>query len=159
MKQLLGAYDLTEILTFLVLLALAVKGVVTFYDWAKDRLGIFFGKETKKQLEKISIEKRFIEDEQELKKVKAREEELADILNNLTDKIDLLIMSDKDDIKAWITDKHHYYCYDQQWIDDYTMDCIEKRFSHYQAEGGNSFIENMMIDLRNLSRVPPKNKE
>ena len=156
MIQLLGTYDVAEILTFVVLLALAVKGVVTFYDWAKDRLGRIFGKETKKQLERMSLENRFKKNEERLQRLEQKEEKLTEALKSLTNKIDLLVESDKDDIKAWITAKHHYYCYEKKWIDDYSMDCIEKRYAHYKDEGGNSFIENMMVDLRSLGRVPPQ---
>lgn len=154
MMQLLETYSVTEILTFVVLLALAVKGVVTFYDWGKERLGVIFGKETKKQMEKISLEQRFQKNEESIEKIKQEEAALAITLNDLSNKIDLLIESDKDDIKAWITEKHHHHCYEKGWIDDYTMDCIEKRFKHYEDEGGNSFIANLMDEIRNLDRRP-----
>ena len=35
-------------------------------------------------------------------------------LNKIINSIQLLINSDKDDIKAWITEKHHYYCYEKK---------------------------------------------
>ena len=75
-------------------------------------------------------------------------------MESIQSKMDLLIESDKDDIKAWITEKHHFYCYQQKYIDDYTLDCLEKRFTRYEAEGGNSFIHNLMDDLRELPRKP-----
>ena len=42
------------------------------------------------------------------------------------------------------------------YIDDFSLDCIEKRFKHYSDEGGNSFIENFMKDLRALPIQSPK---
>ena len=80
---------------------------------------------------------------------------LDEKLESLMNKINLLIASDRDDIKSWITEKHHYYCYSQEWIDDYSLDCIEKRFKHYQDENGNSFVENLMNELRTLPKHPP----
>ena len=62
---------------------------------------------------------------------------------------------DKDDIKAWITQQHHYFCYELKCIDDFSLDCIEKRFKHYQDENGNSFVENLMNELRTLPKQPP----
>jgi hypothetical protein len=64
--------------------------------------------------------------------------------------------SDKDDIKAFITDKHHYFCYERKWIDDYSMDCIERRYSHYKDEGGNSFIATLMDELKALPKQSPQ---
>ena len=80
-------------------------------------------------------------------------------LRILTDKINLLIDSDKDSIKSFITDRHHHFCYDKKWIDDYSLDCIEKRYKHYTDEGGNSFIHDLMKELRALPKQPPHNEE
>ena len=82
---------------------------------------------------------------------------VATQVSNLTDKINLLIESDKDDIKAFITQQYHYFCEQKGWIDDYSMDCIEKRYSHYVEEKGNSFVKQLMEQLRALPRKPPKN--
>ena len=43
--------------------------------------------------------------------------------------LSILIDSDKDDIRGWIVEKHHFYIA-QGWIDDFSMDCIEKRYAH-----------------------------
>ena len=73
----------------------------------------------------------------------------------MKDKIDMLIESDKDDIKAYITSKHHHFCYEQKWIDDFSLDCLERRYAHYTEEGGNSFIKSFMEELRSLPKSPP----
>ena len=53
----------------------------------------------------------------------------------------MLIESDKDSIRSYITKEHHYFYGEQQWIDNFSLDCIERRFKHYEDEGGNSFIK------------------
>ena len=83
--------------------------------------------------------------------------ELTHQMSGLTGKIDLLVESDKDDIKAYITREYHYFCEQKGWIDDYSMDCIERRYDHYVEEHGNSFIGGMMEKLRALPRTAPKN--
>jgi len=35
MQQLLQNYSITEILLFIVILAVAIKGVISFIDWAR----------------------------------------------------------------------------------------------------------------------------
>lgn len=144
--ELLSTYSVGEILIFIVLLALAFKGVVDFYDWAKkkirDRMGEITDGETEKDTIKNNIDELF-------KMQKAQKESI----DKLTESVNLLIQSDKDDIKAWITEKHHYYCYQLKYIDDFSLDCIEKRYAHYKKEGGNSFVEDLMRDLRSLRKV------
>ena len=139
--QLLKQFDITTFLTFTIVLALAAKGVIIFFDWVKERLMKMFNKQTKKQ--------------RQIEQLQQQEESIKELKNNMESiqsKMNLLIESDKDDIKAWITEKHHFYCYQQKYIDDYTLDCLEKRFSHYEVEGGNSFVHNLMEELRALPK-------
>lgn len=139
--QLLKQFDITTFLTFIIVLALAAKGVIIFFDWAEERLMKMFNKQTKKQ--------------RQIEQLQQQEESIKELKNNMESiqsKMNLLIESDKDDIKAWITEKHHFYCYQQKYIDDYTLDCLEKRFSHYEVEGGNSFVHNLMEELRALPK-------
>ena len=91
--------------------------------------------------------------------LKANQNETDAALKDLSDKIDMLINSDKDSIKAYITQRHHWFCYDKGWIDDFSLDCLEKRYQHYEDEGGNSFIGSFMDELRALPKkqgsLPP----
>lgn len=141
MVELLSIYSVSEILAIIVTLALAVKGVVSFWDWAKERLKKMFNKETQQENHQHQIEA-----------LTESQQQLMEAVKKLTEKVDMLIDSDKDDIKAYITDKHHYYVYTQKWIDDYTLDCIVRRFKHYQDEGGNSFIETLIKELKALPK-------
>ena len=38
MQQLLETYSISEILIFIVILASSIKGVVSFIEWAKDKI-------------------------------------------------------------------------------------------------------------------------
>ena len=91
--------------------------------------------------------------------LKANQENTDETLNCLSKKIDMLINSDKDDIKSYITRQHHYFCYQIGWIDDFSLDCVERRYQHYTDEGGNSFIEGFMNELRALPKQSPEERE
>ena len=139
--QLLTQFDMTTILIFIILIALSAKGIVTFFDWVKERIMKIFNKQSKK--------------EKELEQLQQQELDIKELRKNIESiqsNINLLIESDKDDIKAYITEKHHFYCYQQKYIDDYTLNCLEKRFNHYEVEGGNSFVRNLMDELRALPK-------
>ena len=139
--QLLTQFDMTTILIFIILIALSAKGIVTFFDWIKERIMKMFNKQSKK--------------EKELEQLQQQELDIKELRKNIESiqsNINLLIESDKDDIKAYITEKHHFYCYQQKYIDDYTLNCLEKRFNHYEVEGGNSFVRNLMDELRALPK-------
>ena len=146
MQDLLQNYSLEQIIGFIVILALAIKGLIDFYDWAKVRFNAITSKEHQKITEKETVK----EDINKLFEIQIVQNEAID---KLTKAVDLLLKSDKDEIKAWITEKHRYFCYEVKYIDDYSLDCIERRYAHYKEEGGNSFVADLMNDLRALKKV------
>lgn len=156
MLELLNNYSVSEILTFLVIFALAFKSVVSFWDWGIDRINKALNKETIKQKEKDLIQERLDKGNNNFKILFDSQNKQNEKIEKLMDMMNILIASDKDDIKSFITREHHYFCYQKGWIDDYSLDCIEKRYKHYLKEGGNSFIQGFMEDMRKLPKRPPK---
>ena len=157
MIELLQRYSLSDILIFTIFLALAIKSLITFFDWGYDRLKKFFYKQSNELSEKEKLENRLQQESKMIDALKENQEQTDKILKDLQTKIDMLIDSDKDAIKSYITKEHHYFCYTRGWIDDFSLDCCEKRYQHYSDQGGNSFIEGFMEQLRALPIVPPEN--
>lgn len=147
MAELLATFTVPQIILFIVLLAVAFKKIADFLDW----LGGKIKKRDVKNQEELAKEK---EKEERLAKTEEIVAQMAAEMSNMSKKIDILMQSDKDDIKAWITQQHHYYCYTKEWIDDFTLDTIERRYSHYLEEDGNSFVGDLMRDLRALPKRP-----
>lgn len=156
MLELLQHYSIPEIFLFIVLLALAFKSVVSFFEWLEERLKKAFNIRFGKMSEKEKINKRIENGENFMTQLREHQKHNDEALQDLSKKIDTLVESDKDDIKAYITKEHHKFCYDKGWIDDFSLDCLEKRFKHYADEGGNSFICGFMQELRALPKRPPQ---
>ena len=154
MIELFTMYSLSEIVTFLVTFALAIKGLVSFLDWAVERIKKVFKKQDKKNREKEILEEKLLLGNEKIRTIEKEQEETREFFKEMSKKVDLLIESDKDSIKSFITKEHHFFCYENKWIDDYSLDCIERRFSHYKDEGGNSFVEELMEELRALPKNP-----
>lgn len=155
MIELLQRYTLSDIIIFSILLVLAIKSLISLFDWAHDRLNKKLHKQTVKVDEKQLLEQRLQHGSQIMFTLQSNQEMTDNILNDLSAKIDMLIDSDKDAIKSYITEKHHYFFYQQKWIDDFSLDCLERRYDHYEDQGGNSFIGSLMDDLRGLPKQPP----
>lgn len=160
MLELLQSYSLTEIVTFVIIFCLAIKEAIGFYDWGKARLQQSYSKDFEAKEDKSSIQGEISELKEEYhNKSKEFDEEFIKLnkqIDDISSTMKMLVKSDKDDIKAYITEKHHYFCYEKKWIDDYSLDCIERRYSHYIRENGNSFAEDLMKELRKLPKQPPE---
>ena len=160
MIDLLKNFTIGQILIFIVLLALAFKSVIIYLDWIKS----FIQKKIDKQLDQENLKNSIDIINENQKTLMDEIKETNQSIKDLKDTVNLLISSDKDDIKAWITEKHHYFCYDLGYIDDYNLDCMEKRYAHYLDEHGNSFIGELMDEVRALPKssnvsLYRKNKE
>ena len=139
MLDLLQQYSLQDILIFIIILGVALKGCFSFFDDFTNRSVKIFNRTYQKP-----------------KQLQNTIKKMEESIEKLSKKVDILMKSDRDDIKAFITRQHHYFVYQKGWIDDYSLDCIERRYTHYNEQGGNSFIETLMTDLRNLPKQEPK---
>ena len=159
MEELFTNYSMSEIVIFMVVLAFAVKELVTFLDWGRDRLRKVYDKDYKSIEERKKLEEE-IDDlnkfYSEKKKVDDTFAKIDRTFEKINERIDMLIESDKEDIKSYITEKHHFFVYGQGWIDDYSLECLERRFAVYQQEHGNSFVEGLMNEIRALPKQPPE---
>ena len=153
MEELLNTYSVSEILIFAMMLFVAIKGVTDAYDWVKGKISKVTDRELQKRKKDKDIEIRFDVNSNDIQKILKHLEDSDKKMETLTKSVQMLIDSDKDDIKAWITEQHHYFCYKLKAIDDYRLDTVEKRYSHYVAEGGNSFIETLMEEISRLPKI------
>lgn len=159
MTELLQNFSLSEIFMFTIFLALAVKSLVSFFDWGYGYIKKAFNIGYNRLSEKEQLQKRLQHGSQVMATLQQNQEKTDALLNDLSAKVNMLINSDRDDIKSYITREHHYFCYQKRWIDDFSLDCIERRYQHYTDEGGNSFIEGFMEQLRALPKVPPQQEK
>ena len=156
MLELLSTYSLAQIVTFIVLLAIAVKEGITLVIWFKDFFKTKFNDDMKNTVATKKQNEQICKIKEDIQILIDNQEKIFEEIKLFKQQLEMIIESDKDDIKSWITEKHHFYCYERKWIDDYSMDCIEKRYRHYKDEGGNSFIEELMNELRSLPKTPPQ---
>lgn len=102
------------------------------------------------QAEFNKLHERFDEIQDELKTVKER---LAAAEQQLKD----LTISDMHDIKSWIVEQYHKFYVQQGWIDAFSAETIDRRYSDYKKEGGNSYIKTLIDQLHTLSMDPEQN--
>ena len=146
MKELLANYNIQDILVFVVMLAIAFKSVITFWDWLIDWVNRKFNKSYGKKAEAEQLQNTV----NQISEVTAKQQEQID---ELYKSLQYLIDSDKDNIKSWIVEKHHHYCYEVGSVDYYILESIERRYEHYKKEGGNSYIDTLMEELRALPKT------
>ena len=150
MEELLARFELTDIIIMLTLLIVGAEKLIKAIDWLRARFRKSYDeentlKEEVEDLNKFYEEKKVVDEG--FAKVNARIDSICDLVN-------MLVESDKESIKAYITERHHFFVQERKWIDYHSMDCLERRFAIYEREHGNSFVEDLMNDLRQLPKMP-----
>ena len=157
MEELFTKYSLIEIILFIFVFATSLKGFFTLWDYFYDKIKSHFKEETEEEQDKIDITKQLADISAQIENINAQHtldrQELIKKIDETNATISVLLASDKDDIKSWITEKHHYFCYESKCIDYQSLDCIEKRYRHYVDEGGNSYVADLMNEIRALPKV------
>lgn len=150
MKELLTTYSISDILVFIVLIALAIRGVVTFYDWGKSRLKAIFDQDHIMESKQKEIDEKINKYDVLLTMIQENQDHLNGRLDMLDERINLLVESDKDSIKSYLVDKHKEVTR-QGYIDSYDYDVFLKRYSHYKDEGGNSYIGDLVDEVKKIA--------
>lgn len=153
MKALIDSYSVGEIIIFIIILALAIKEFISLLDWFKSRGKKYYDKQEEPQKNMNEIHEKLQRNEEDMKDLAKSQLETHQIIQQLMEKLDMLIESDKDDIKSFITKEHHYFVQQKGSIDVFSLDCIERRYKHYTDEGGNSFIKDLMKEIRELPKT------
>ena len=164
MIELFKHFTVDQIILYTIMLMFAIKGCLDFMDWVKTQYKKKFDKDYD-QKEKEKEFKTFYDTcnnkDQELmnmyQNLEGKIDNLTTISNArmeiLEDKIDQLTTSNMHSIKSWIVEKHHILT-KKGWVDDFTMDSLEKRYTDYVNEKGNSYIGDLMDEIRELPHSP-----
>lgn len=159
MKELLQTYNISDIIIVLFMVLIAIKEAIEIFKYYKGVIKGGIEKEDSQQdkineiINKVDLlNEKYEKTVEEMRLIK---QDYNEHFKGQEEILNVLLESDRDDIKGYIVEKHHYFT-TQGWIDDFSMDVLTKRFKHYQDEGGNSYAERLMAELDSLPKQPPQ---
>lgn len=155
MIDLLKSFTVEQVVIFIAMLALGIKGLIDFCDWVKNKNSDRFKKDydEKRENEELKektkqLEESFDQCHQYVESLDTRIEDLTETINDNLKVINIAMMHD---IKQWIINQHKYYI-ELGWINISQLDMIEARYEDYKALGGNSTVPGLMEELRALPK-------
>ena len=150
-------------LTVLIIIALFFCGIeiikgIQFLKGLRDKQ---VNQEVEERQQEINIQEEFQKLHDKLDQIDTRLDEFGKRLAAAEERLTDLTISDMHDIKSWIVEQYHKFYVHQGWIDAFSAETIDRRYSDYKKEGGNSYIGNLMDQLHTLSMDPEqsRNKE
>ena len=149
-------FPISEILLCIVGVLVLVKWIIEYFDWGHKRTKDKYDQEAERKKNIEDINEKLNQNSEDIKMLIEMQKQQNEKIEQQNLRIELLIDSDKDDIKSFITEKYHYFVEVKGWIDDYSLDCLERRFQHYKDENGNSFVADLMSEIKRLPKHPPQ---
>lgn len=149
-------FPISEILLCVIGVLVLIKWIIEYFDWGHKRTKDKYDQEAKQSKDIKDINEKLNQNSEDIKMLIEMQKQQNEKIEQQNLRIGLLIDSDKDDIKAFITEKYHYFVEVRGWIDDYSLDCLERRFQHYKDENGNSFVADLMSEIKRLPKHPPQ---
>lgn len=154
MAELLSQYTIPQIILFIAALIFIVKGVQDTIDFFKNKYNQKFNKDYDAKAKEIRLEEFYEMAGEQHKEVMMEMEKVSESVDHLSQRIDRLTESDMHDIKQFIVREYHYFVEQKKWIDDYSLDTILLRYADYKQEGGNSYIEMLIDEIKKLPKHP-----
>ena len=96
MLELLQQYSIKEIIIFVIVLAAAIEGIISFWDWGVIRLRKIFNKETNEERRQEEINNKLENDNRRINALIDSQKELQLLIEGIATQINTLIDSDKD---------------------------------------------------------------
>lgn len=134
MENLLNTFDLKTIILVLFLTAIGIKELIELYHYFHNKI---YGKYEKQDNQNDTIANLTTTLDSVLQQTK-----------DIDKKINMLQNSDKVAIKSWIVTLYHKYKENPKELGAMQMDLLERRYQHYKEQGGNSYIDEIMDELR-----------
>ena len=147
-------------MTILIIVALFfciiefIKGV-QFLKGLKDKQ---VDQQVEERQQEINIQEEFQKLHDRLDQIDTRLDEFGKRLASAEERLTDLTISDMHDIKSWIVEQYHKFYIHQGWIDAFSAETIDRRYSDYKKEGGNSYVGNLMDQLHTLSMDPEQSR-
>lgn len=154
MAELLSQYTIPQIILFIAALIFIIKGVQDTIDFFKNKYNQKFNKDYDAKTKEIRLEEFYEMAGEQHKEVMMEMEKVSESVDHLSQRIDRLTESDMHDIKQFIVREYHYFVEQKKWIDDYSLDTILLRYADYKQEGGNSYIEMLIDEIKKLPKHP-----
>lgn len=149
------------VIPVLLTLLIGIPAIVNFISWCKATWAKrekfkqdAIQKGRKQEREEEQEENRFSSGEARISALEESVQLLTTMVTQQKEMIERLTRSDMLDIKSWIKVQHERYMA-QGWIDSQALDLLCSRHEIYKEEGGNSWADCIVLDLKKLPHTPP----
>lgn len=151
-------YSIEGIIIIIIMLGVATKFVGELIEWFYSKLRKYFNHQNEQDKAHSEITDGLGDIKDELKKLVSNSQEMNNRITRLEKQQKTTVDRLQENTRSYIIDKHHYFVYDVKAIDDLNLQSLERRYLYYKDAGGNSYIDGLMDEIRDLPKVNLQNE-
>ena len=146
-------YSFQELVLLIIIVLFALKAfnevVAYFYTKIKNYFGIQNNKEQWEQ----KITKSLQDIQEEIQTLKDQNSQTHRRQEDTDLSVTLIQERLQENSRSYLIDTHHKFCYEVKAIDDLNLQSMERRYLYYKTAGGDSFVDNLMDEVRALPKI------
>lgn len=152
-NTLLNQYSFADIIILLITIGIAIKFIGDLWEWFSSRIRKRFNLQSDQQKWQDKIEASIADIKKDTEKFQSQIEDVRYDISMLGEQQENTTERLQENTRSFIIDKHHYFCYKVKAIDDINLQSLERRYMYYKTAGGDSFIDDLMDEIRELPKV------
>ena len=142
-------YSIETIILFVVALLIVLKLLNELFDYFYNKIKKHFDEKQEEEKENNKINEVF----EQLNIISLQLDSINDRLNKIEKDQNLTHERLQESTRSYLIDSHHKFVYQIGAIDDLNLQSIERRYLYYKNGGGNSFIDNLIEEIRKLPKI------
>ena len=158
LSTLLTQYSIETMILIVVMLGVATKFIGELIEWFYTKLRKYFNHQNDKDKAHSEITNGLLEIKEVIDQLMEKSEKLNTRVDCLEKQVVLTTERLQENSKSYIIDKHHYFFYQVGAIDDLNLQSLERRYLYYKSAGGDSYIDNLMEEIRELPKLNLQNQ-
>lgn len=159
LSNLFSQYSIETLILLVLSLAIAFRGVSELWDYFYNKIKKYFSYQSIEDQKHNDIMAELSELKEAISSISGNIDDLHGKVGALETQAGLTTERLQENTRTYLIDKHHYFCYEVQAIDDLNLQSLERRYLYYKAAGGNSFIDGLMEEIRALPRIAFQNQK
>lgn len=146
-------YSVEELILLIIIVLFVLKALNEIFSYFYEKLKSHFGIETKKEQWKDNLMNKLQSIEDEIKILENQNKKTHQHQKELDSTVALVQERLQENTRSYLIDAHHKFCYEVKAIDDLNLQAMERRYLYYKTAGGNSFVDNLMDEVRLLPKI------
>ena len=146
-------YSVEELILLIIIVLFVLKALNEIFSYFYEKLKSHFGIETEKEQWKDDLMNKLQSIEDEIKILENQNKKTHQHQKELDSTVALVQERLQENTRSYLIDAHHKFCYEVKAIDDLNLQAMERRYLYYKTAGGNSFVDNLMDEVRLLPKI------